>query len=217
VPRAGFEPARGVTPLRPERSASARFRHLGLEASGRTPDSVLARHSSHRRLLAWWVLPTLAVAAATGPNRTFGPGRALRPCSPPHSRLAYRITAVAGGLLPHRFTPHPHPERAAGGSALCCGCGHRKIALPVPQLVFSLGRVALRRAGSREVPPGDQAPGGGPPLALKVQEGGLEPPRPLRGTGPQPVAYASSATPASMGREGVEPSAPGLKGQYSTC
>jgi len=32
---------------------------------------------------------------------------------------------VAGGLLPHRFTPYPHPCLGlAGGTVLCCGCSH---------------------------------------------------------------------------------------------
>ena len=36
------------------------------------------------------------------------------PCSQVHARPAGSVTAAAGGLLPHRFTPHPHPEKHSG-------------------------------------------------------------------------------------------------------
>ena len=122
------------------------------------------------RSLAWWVLPTLTLRAATRPNNAAHcllvlghpvrlPGQVIAgqratdwsspvrsPCSQMHARPAGHVAMTAGGLLPHRFSPHPQPFsilRVAGGFALCCGCSQRRLSPPLPPLAVSWGTLAL--------------------------------------------------------------------------
>lgn len=163
------------------------------------------------------MLPTFAVATATGPNRTFGPGQALRPCSPPHTRPACRIAATAGGLLPHRFTPYPHPFR---GRWRVCSL----LRLWSPE-DYSSGAPAFGFAG-RRCPFKGLGVGrflretGLPAADRRLPQGaggGTRTPTPLTGHGSSARRVCQFRHSCTMGREGVEPSAPGLKGQYSTC
>jgi len=82
------------------------------------------------------------------------------PCSQVHARPAGSVTTAAGGLLPHRFTPHPHPStcRAAGGSAFCCGCSQRRLMPRCPHLSFRGAPLprSIGGAESREVPLGSR-------------------------------------------------------------
>jgi hypothetical protein len=83
---------------------------LGPRSAGSTPDSVLAviclriLQRVPWQLLACEVLPRFTVAAAVRPS--YSPAHS--PCSQLHARPAGHIAVTAGGLLPHRFTPHPH-------------------------------------------------------------------------------------------------------------
>jgi len=60
--------------------------------------------------------PTSPAITATRPNKSENSLRrpAHSPCSQLHARPAGRISTPAGGLLPHRFNPYPHPGRMPG-------------------------------------------------------------------------------------------------------
>lgn len=121
-------------------------------------------------LMAWRVLPAVTVAAAMRASAVVF----TRPWPLPHdepaprtllpvsrrSRLAAGITADAGALLPHPFTPYLSP-RAIGGSALCCRlASHKRYRLRAPAYCFAGQPSALRRTRSREVPLESRSSGG---------------------------------------------------------
>jgi hypothetical protein len=84
-------------------------------------------------------------------------GPAHSPCSRVHTRPAGGVTAAAGGLLPHRFTPHPHPpefqEAPAGllSVAVVVGGGSHRHRPHLPFRGAPLPR-PMGGAESREVP-----------------------------------------------------------------
>ena len=81
------------------------------EAPWIVPSSISAAEAAWR-FVACWVLPNFTRTAATRSSRL--PSRTHSPCSRLHARLAGCITAPAGGLLPHRFTPDQPASPAAG-------------------------------------------------------------------------------------------------------
>ena len=90
--------------------------------------------------MALRVLPGLTVTAATRFSRRLAPsGRTLSPCSQLHARPAETIADPAGGLLPHRFSPHPCTQRSSGGYSFCCGCSHTPVTRCTPPLAVSWG------------------------------------------------------------------------------
>jgi len=144
------------------------MRPAGQRRADCTPDSVIVHHLSQGptvtslipawrglyggpwRSLAWWVLPTLTVRAATRPNRrsTIGTGcpigqpwvTRLRTAWARPTRLAPRRTLAQPATSPLPLVgsyPTVSPLtrtlrllRAAGGSALCCGCSQRRPEAP---------------------------------------------------------------------------------------
>jgi len=101
---------------------------------GDTPDSVIDHHLSlatgvPRRFLVRRVLPALrsSLRCEWAPVVQTPCGSYCGEPTPRtllslnwRSHLAAPVTRHAGALLPHPFTPHLSPERAIGGSTLCC-------------------------------------------------------------------------------------------------
>jgi len=83
--------------------------------------------------------------------------RTLSPCSQLHARPAGYIAAPAGGLLPHRFSPHPWPEGTEAGIFSVAVVVMHPLPGARPHLLFhgatSRPWTAVHApAGSREVP-----------------------------------------------------------------
>jgi hypothetical protein len=126
--------------------------------------------------MACWVLPNLACTAATRSDwRSFRKSRSRliqaksnsswkttnkthSPCSQLHARPAETITGLAGGLLPHRFSPYPNTCnpircRCYGGNPFCCGCSQTANTV-CPHLLFREAtlptdpKIASRESGS---------------------------------------------------------------------
>ena len=184
-------------------------------ASRCTPDSVLpGRPSSHARARRHLSL------------RVRGGGSSLGGCNPPSwSPLRREQTAPAGTACPTRLAPR-QPAQSPGRRHYC----RRRWALtppfhpspvqwelPLPSAGL-LSVAVLRHQAVTNLVPHLAVSVGGLPVALKPQAGSREVPLPrLDGTATAPLLAGCRAHARSqVGRRGLEPRTPCLKGRYST-
>lgn len=103
------------------------------------------------RLVACQVLPDLTRTAAARFSRPCS-RRTHLPCSRLHARLADDIAAVAGGLLPHRFTPYQTPGKTPAGLLSVAVVVTGPSPTLRPHLLFRGAIFPVEPDGSREVP-----------------------------------------------------------------